>query len=126
MRFLVDNSLSPRFAHGLVSAGHDAIHVRDLRMSSADDESIFAHAAEAGLSILSMDTDFATILAMRQESRPSLVLFRARVRSTDALLKVFSANFPRVEEDLQTGAVVVFEDARIRVRPLPITRPSRM
>ena len=45
MRFLVDNNLSPRLAARLCDAGHDAVHVRDLGMTQADDETIFDAAA---------------------------------------------------------------------------------
>jgi predicted nuclease of predicted toxin-antitoxin system len=38
MRFLVDNSLSPRLAAALCSEGHDAVHVRSLGVARVDDE----------------------------------------------------------------------------------------
>lgn len=43
MRFLIDNALSPRIAEGLNEAGHDAIHVREIGLSSATDEEILSH-----------------------------------------------------------------------------------
>jgi predicted nuclease of predicted toxin-antitoxin system len=122
MRFLVDNSLPKRMAAGLCHAGHDAVHVRDLGMSTADDEAIFAVATVQDRIIVAQDTDFATILAMRGSSQPSVVLFRRRLKSVEALLPLLLANLARIAPDLEAGSVAVLEDTRIRVRQLPIGR----
>ena len=121
MRFLVDNSLSPRMALALNQAGHDALHVRERGMAKAADETIFELAARERRIILAQDTDFGTILAMREASSPSVVLFRCEIKSTEAILRLLTANLPAVQAELETGAVVVVEDARIRVRRLPIS-----
>ncbi len=101
-------------------AGHDAVHVRDLGLASADDEEIFSKAAEQDRVLVVQDTDFAALLATRQEVRPSVILFRRRLKSTESLLAVLLANSARVSDDLAAGSIVVFEDARLRVRRLPI------
>lgn len=45
MRFLVDNALSPQVAEGLQNAGHDAVHVRDIGLATADDDVLLNLAA---------------------------------------------------------------------------------
>ena len=120
MRFLVDNSLPSRMADQLAAMGHEAAHVRELNLSRAIDEEIFEVATRENRILLAQDTDFGTILAQRGESRPSVVLFRTRAKSPERLLPVLTENLSRLEEDLTAGAVVVFEDARIRVRRLPL------
>ena len=44
MRFLIDNALSPALAVLLQQAGHDAIHVRAIRLQRAEDLVIFDRA----------------------------------------------------------------------------------
>jgi predicted nuclease of predicted toxin-antitoxin system len=121
VKFLVDQALSPQMALELCAAGHDAIHTRDLGLARAPDETIFDRAADEGRVVVSADTDFGTLLALREAPGPSVILFRRMVdRRHAALLAILLANLPTVETDLMTGAVVVLEPERVRVRRLPI------
>lgn len=102
MKFLVDNALSPLVAEGLRRAGHDAVHVRDYNLQRAD-------------------ADFGSLLALRSAAKPSVILFRgAPAKQPEMQTRMIIANLESIGHALEQGAVVVFEEARVRVRELPI------
>jgi predicted nuclease of predicted toxin-antitoxin system len=76
VRFLLDNNLSQTLAAGLRDAGHDVVHVRDVNLGAADDETVLGFARDDDRILISADTDFGGILARSGRDRPSVILFR--------------------------------------------------
>ena len=113
---------SPSIALGLGEEGYDAIHVRDVGMATAPDTEIFKLAAKQDRILISADTDFGALLAFRESPKPSFILFRQSDKNPTSQLNFLLAKLPGLEKDLSTGCIVVFEDQRIRIRSLPISR----
>ena len=122
MKFLVDNALSPLIADGLRSAGHNAIHIRDYNMQKATDLEVFARAAEEDRILISADTDFGTLLALRNEERPSVILLRRGPKRPAFQLRLLLRAMPVMEQPLSEGSIIVVEEKRVRVRRLPLGR----
>ena len=123
MRLLVDANLSPVVSARLRDADHEAIHVYDVGLLRASDESIFEFALEHDYVIVSADTDFAAMLARLDSAKPSFVLLRhVNEMTPEQHAALLLANLDTLAEDLEAGAVASFARGTIRVRRLPFAR----
>ena len=122
MRFLADGGISPRTVDFLREMKHDAVHVRGLQLHRAADTVVIDRARAESRVVLTFDLDFGELLAIGILDSPSVVLLRLtdeRPGSVNAHLE------PVLREraaELESGALIVVEDERYRVRRLPIRR----
>jgi predicted nuclease of predicted toxin-antitoxin system len=121
VKFLIDNNLSPLLADALKAAGHDAVHLRDLRMQAATDHVVLERAKADERILVSADTDFGGLLARSGASTPSVILIRRLAgRRAAEQAALILANLDQVAEDLTAGAIVVLHEDSLRVRRLPM------
>lgn len=121
MRLLVDEALSPLVADLLRDLGHDAIHVRDIGLVSADDGQVLEAARADARVLVSADTDFGTIVVLGNLRQPSIVILRRREgRRAQDQASLVDAQVRQLEDELRQGSIVIVEDARVRVRRLPV------
>jgi len=121
VKLLLDQNRSHRLAKLLTSIGHDAVHGAELGLSSAEDAEILTVAAKSDRVLVSADTDFAALLALREATKPSVILFRTRSqRSAEDQFNLLRELLPMFDQDLAIGSVLVVADDRVRVRRLPL------
>lgn len=121
MKLLIDANLSPRVARGLRTAGYDATHVIEIGLLTASDEQIIRHAVDRGFVVVTADSDFAMILALRGAVSPSVVQLRYVAEfGVEAHTALLVANLPGVENRLTAGAIASLSPGRLSVRELPI------
>jgi len=70
--------------------------------------------------VFTHDLDFGTLLALTRASGPSVVQVRAQDVLPDHLEAVVVSAIRRYEAQLQKGALVTVDEARGKVRMLPI------
>ena len=121
MKFLLDQNVSPALVGLLADADHLAEHVRDLGMREAPDDVVLAAARDADAVLISADTDFGELLARSNANGPSVILLRRQEgRRASKIASLIVANLQAVADDLASGAIVVLDDDRVRIRSLPL------
>ncbi len=109
MKLLFDENLSHRLVGWLASEYPDSVHVRDVGLSGADDQAVWAHAARSGLTIVSKDSDFQQ-RALLYGQPPKVIWVRLGNCSTVAiatLLRARHADVLAFEADVTAAFLVL-------------------
>jgi predicted nuclease of predicted toxin-antitoxin system len=120
VRFLADMGVARRVLEWLRASGHDALHLRDEGLGRLTDSEILAKAVADNRIVITFDLDFGEIIAASGGRLTSVILFRLRDTRSERVIQRLSDVLADSSEALTHGAIVVVEDARHRVRRLPI------
>lgn len=120
MRFLADMPISRSTAEYLRTNGHDVVHLSDIGLKKASDKEITKLALRENRTILTMDLDFAAILATSKANLPSVIIFRLKDNRPAIVNALLGKGLSSIEDDLQKGIIAIFEETRIRTKRLPI------
>lgn len=90
-------------------------------MATAIDDEIIDEAVERNAVIVTMDSDFHSILAMRAAAGPSVIRLRIEGLKADAIANVLHKVIQSAEEDIRNGAAVSVTASSIRIRKLPLS-----
>ena len=120
VKILIDMNLSPDWVALLQQNGWSAVHWSTVGDPRAMDQVIMNWAVANGCVIFTHDLDFGTILAVTHATGPSVLQVRAEDVLPDAIGTLLLAALRQHETDLASGALVVVDAGRSRVRVLPI------
>ena len=122
MRFLADAGVSPKTVDFLKQLGHDAVHVRALGLMRAPDIELVDRARADSSVVVTFDLDFGEILALGVLNKPSVIICRLADERADSVNRHLATVLTERLGELESGALILVEDSRYRVRRLPIGR----
>ena len=120
VRVVVDMNLSVEWIPLLERAGWPAVHWSETGDPRADDATIMAWASAHQYAVFTHDLDFGTTLALTHAGGPSVIQVRAQRVLPEHMGPMVLAALKQYEAELSSGALVVVEPAKNRVRVLPL------
>ena len=82
----------------------------------APDSEICSHAKHNGYTLMTSDLDFGQIAFANIATAPSAILLRVQDERIEAIGAKVATVIQSLEVELGTGAFVVLEDAKVRIR----------
>ncbi len=120
VKILVDMNLSPDWVPLLQREGWPAVHWSIVGDPRALDQILMAWAVANGHVVFTHDLDFGTLLALTHALGPSVLQVRGQDVLPDHMGVLVVAALRQHEADLASGALVVVDESKSRVRVLPI------
>lgn len=120
MKIPVDMNRSPEWLGVLEQAGWQARHWSQVGSPTAPDTDLLAWARQHDCVLLTQDLDFAELLFHTQAGTPSVVLLRLRNELDPAQQTRVCTVLRTATAALETGALLVIDERRARLRRLPI------
>lgn len=123
VKILIDMNLTPQWVTVFASEGWESIHWSDVGSPTARDVEIMEWARRNECIVFTHDLDFSTILGVTNARGPSVIQLRGNDVLPDALAARLIGLIRRFEPELMQGAIVVLDEARSRIRLLPLRPP---
>lgn len=122
MRFLADMGVDIRVVEWLRRDGHDAVHLREEGLHRMPDDEVITKAIAEARTVLTFDLDFGHLAALARNRPVRVILFRLTSARAPHVIDRLASVLEASADALERGAIVLVEDARHRIRLLPIGR----
>ena len=120
MRWLLDQGIPRWSAKNLRQSQEDAVHTGDIGMAKALDLEVIQHAIKDNRIIVTLDSDFHTLLAVMGASKPSIIRIREEGLKGQQVAELVLQIARQLKPELDRGCVITFHGGKIRYRNLPI------
>ena len=117
---LLDQGLPRSAASLLRDEGWDVLHTGDIGLSRSTDRQILEFARNEQRVIITLDSDFHTILALTNASTPSVIRIRLEGLRGPDLALLIKRIWSRIEPQVKKGAMVTVTESGIRIRNIPV------
>jgi len=120
MKILIDMNLSPAWCEEFAAHGYETRHWSTIGNCRAPDEELLAWASAHEYVVFTHDLDFSAILAATQATGPSVIQVRTQNVLPSHLAPILFPALQQFSRELHAGAIVLIDEARHRVRLLPL------
>lgn len=120
MDIIIDMNLSPAWVPFLQQHGYQATHWTTLGPPDAADSVIMDRARADHAIVLTHDLDFGAMLAQSQLTGPSVIQVRTQSPLVETIGPLVINVIQNYATELATGALLVIEPERQRLRLLPL------
>ena len=116
VEFKIDENLPSEACLILRGAGHDAVSVLDQQLGGYPDSDIAAVCRSELRVLVTLDTDFANILAYPPENFPGIVVIRTEDQAKSIIISHIHRLVTILQSESPRGKLWIVESNRIRVR----------
>ena len=114
-KFKLDENLGRNVQQIFHDRGHDAVTVREEKLSGAKDPRVLRAATAEGRILVTLDQDFANVLLFPPEETAGIAVVRFPGQATPGILEtLISALLAALEQKLIKGKLWIVEPGRIR------------
>ena len=116
MNFLLDENISPKTVQFLKELGHAAIHVREVNLRGASDDTVFEYAKQHGFVLITIDRDFGNILDYPPGTHSGIIRLKFRYMPSKIVLSALKNFLEEVTPEDIYGNLTILEENRYRLR----------
>jgi len=116
MKFKLDENLPIDAAKIFQEAGYDAVSVLDQSLQGCSDKTLISMCKKENRVLVTLDTDFANLLAYPPEKYPGIIVLRIKKQHKNQVIKILKKLVSFMSKKLPKSELWVVEEDKIRIR----------